>query len=335
MGKRHNLKLGVVLPLDDFARARAVATRAEDSGFYALAAEDHFFMTGLLGHDRFSPRLECFTLLSALSTVTQRVVLTQLVAANSFRPPGLTAKIVSSLHHITGGRVELGIGAGWFREEYEAFGFPYPPPLERIAQLEEAITVIQRLWREDEVSFAGRYYRLERAPHSPKPAPPPRVMVGGGGRRILELAAREADIVNIIPPAGGALGRLVLEETVKFDLAAFAARIQILREACARIGRAFDELELSAMVYVVLGDSPAQAEMFAQAMARTLGINDLAAVYRSPNTLVGTPEQVADEILRRQAELGVTYFFCNFAVPEMFEQFCQKVVPRLSLSNPG
>lgn len=329
MGKHHNLKLGLLLPLDDFHRARSQTLRAEESGFYAVAAEDHFFMTGLLGTDRFSNRLECFTLLSALSTITRRVVLTQLVAANSFRHPALTAKIISSLHHITGGRVELGIGAGWFRAEYEAFGFPYPAPAERIAQLEEALVVIKRLWREEEVSFAGQYYRLERAPHCPKPDPLPRVMVGGGGRRILELAAREAEIVNIIPPTAGAVGHMVLEDTLKFDLRAFAARIAILRAACARIGRDFEDVELSAMVYVVLGNTPAQAQMLAQGMAQTLGLGDVQAIYQSPNTLVGSPEQVAEEILRRRAELGVTYFFCNFAVPEMFEQFCQKVMPRL------
>ncbi|MCX8073622.1 MAG: LLM class flavin-dependent oxidoreductase [Candidatus Binatia bacterium] len=325
----HALKLGVVLPLQEFARAKTVAQQAEDSGFYAVAAEDHFFITGLMGHDRFTPRLECFTLLSALSTLTRRVVLTQLVAANSFRHPALTAKIISSLHQITGGRVELGIGAGWFRDEYEALGFPYLPAAERVAQLAEAVTVIKRLWREDEVSFDGRYYQLRNAPHSPKPQPTPRIMLGGGGRPLLRLAAREADIVNIIPPYAGALGRLAMEKTVSFDLNEFASRVSYLRMACKEAGRNPEEIELSAMVYVVLGDSPSQAEMLAQAMAQTLGVDDLQAIYRSPNTLVGTAEQIAEEIRRRRDELGVSYLFCNFAVPEMFDRFCRDVVPRL------
>lgn len=325
----HHLKFGLILPLGNFAEAKAMVQRAEDSGFYAIAAEDHFFMTGLMGTDRFSPRLECFTVLSALSTLTQRLVLTQLVAANSFRHPALTAKIVSSLHHITGGRVELGIGAGWFREEYEAFGFPYPPPRERVAQLAEALTVIKKLWVEDEATFEGRYYRLQNAPHSPKPQPRPRIMLGGGGRPLLRLAAREADVINIIPPFGGALGRLTMEETVKFDLSAFAERVSFFRAACKELGRDPEEVELSAMVYVVIGESPAQARSFAEAMAQALGVNDLEAVYRSPNTLVGTVEQVADEVHRRREEMGVTYFFCHFPVQEMFERFCREVVPRL------
>ncbi|GIW43204.1 MAG: putative luciferase-like oxidoreductase [Candidatus Binatia bacterium] len=326
---QHQLKFGVVLPLQNFADARAVAEQADRSGFYAIAAEDHFFMTGLMGHDRFTPRLECFTLLSALASVTQRVVLTQLVAANSFRHPGLTAKIVSSLHHISGGRVELGIGAGWFREEYEAFGFPYLPPRERVAQLAEAVTVIKRLWHEQEASFEGQYYRLQRAPHSPKPQPQPRVMLGGGGKPLLELAAQEADVVNIIPPFGGALGRLAMEKTVTFDLNAFHERVRFLHSACGRIGRDPSEIELSSMVYVVMGNSPFEARSFAEAMAAALGVTDLQAVYRSPNTLVGTEAEIVEEIRRRRDALGITYFFCNFAAPEMFQRFCKHVLPKL------
>lgn len=326
----HRLKFGLVLPLGNFAAAKAMAERAEDSGFYAIAAEDHFFMTGLMGHDRFSQRLECFTLLSALAAVTQRTVLTQIVAANSFRHPALTAKIISSLHEITQGRVELGIGAGWFREEYEAFGFPYLPPRERIAQLGEALTVIKSLWTEDKVTFNGNYYRLNGAPHSPKPRPRPRIMLGGGGRPLLQLAAREADIVNIIPPYGGALGQLAIEKTVKFDMRAFGERVNLLRNACKELGRDPAEIELSAMVYVVMGESSSQARLFAEAMAQTLGVDNVEAVYRSPNTLVGTPEQIVDQILWRKEHTGVTYFFLNFPVVEMFERFCREVAPRVA-----
>ncbi len=325
----HALKFGLILPLGDFAVAKAVTQQAEESGFYAVAAEDHFFMTGLMGHDRSSPRLECFTVLSALSTLTRRLVLTQLVAANSFRHPALTAKIVTSLHQITGGRVELGMGAGWFREEYEAFGFPYLPPAERVAQLAEALLVIKKLWLEDEVTFEGKYYRLQRAPHSPKPAPRPRIMLGGGGKPLLRLAAREADVVNIIPPFGGALGRIVIGKTVKFDLNAFAERVAFLKAACGEVGRNPEDIELSAMVYVVIAENASQARSFAEAMAQALGVDDVEAVYRSPNTLVGTAQQIVDEIHRRQEEIGVTYFFCNFAAWEMFPRFCRDVLPRL------
>ena len=323
------LKFAAVLPLTDFAAARSVAMQAEALGFYSIAAEDHFFMAGLMGRDRSEPRLECFTLLSALAPLTRSITLTQLVAANSFRHPALTAKIVSSLHHITGGRVELGLGAGWFREEYDALGLPYPPPSVRIAQMAEALQVIKRLWREDAASFAGEYYRITDAPHAPKPIPRPRIMLGGGGKKLLRVAAAEADIVNIIPPSGGKHGKVVIEETLQFDMDAFHRCVDFLAVQCTAIGREVTSIELSGMVYVMIGRTEAEAATMANATAQMLGVQNMDAVYRSPNTLIGTADQIAAEIRHRQRELGVTYFFCTFLGPDMLELFGRGVIPQL------
>ena len=323
------IKCGVVLPLTDFGAARAVAVQAETLGFHAIAAEDHFFMTGF-GHDRGEPRLECFTLLSALAPLTTRITLTQLVAANSYRHPALLAKIISSLHHITGGRVELGMGAGWFREEYDAFGFPYPKPSVRIAQLAEGLQIIRRLWAEDDVTFKGHYYQITAAPHVPKPTPRPRIMLGGGGEKLLKVAAAEADIVNIIPPSSGALGKVVIEETLLFDMDEFRRRADLLAAQCAALGRNFDEIELSGMVFIMLGRTEEEADNMVRMTAQMMGLENLDAVRNSPNTLIGTPEQVAAEMRRRARDLGVTYFFCNFLSPEMFELFGREVLPRLA-----
>ena len=325
----HALKFAAVLPLNDFASARQMAQEAEAFGYYSIAAEDHFFMAGMMGHDRALPRLECFTLLRALAPLTSRVILSQIVAANSFRHPALTAKIISSLHQISGGRVELGIGAGWFREEYDALGIDYPKPSVRIAQLDEALHVIKRLWTDDAASFEGKYYRISNAPHAPKPSPLPRILLGGGGEKLLRVAAAHADVVNIIPPAGGMYGRVVMEENLKFDMSAFEKRATFLRDECARIGRASEAVELSSMVYVMLGQTEEQAQTFVSMLAATMGVSDTHAVYRSPNTLVGTPEQIADEIRRRRDEMGVTYYFCNFLAPDMFSQFGRDVMPRV------
>jgi probable F420-dependent oxidoreductase len=326
----HTIKLGAVLPLTDFAAARALAMQAETFGFHAIAAEDHYFMSGA-GRDRHEPRLECFTLLSALAPLTKTVTLTQVVTANSFRHPALLAKIVSTLHHIAGGRVELGLGAGWFREEYDAFGFPYPKPSVRIAQMAEALQVIKRLWGEDAASFAGEYYRVTAAPHVPKPNPRPRIMLGGGGEKLLRVAAAEADIVNIIPPSGGAKGKIVIEDALQFDEAEFRRRVDMLAAHCKAIGRDVGQIELSGMVYVLIGRTEAEADTMARMTAQMVGlaVDDLTAIRRSPSTLVGTPEQIAAEIQRRADELGVTYYFCNFLAPEMFELFGREVVPRL------
>ncbi len=323
------VKCAAVLPLTDFAAARTVAEQAERFGFYAIAAEDHFFLSGPLGQDAHAPRMECFTLLSALAPLTKSLILTEIVTANSFRHPALLAKIISTLHHIAGGRVELGVGAGWFREEYDALGFPYPKPSVRIAQLAEALQVIKRLWNDGDASFEGQFYRITNAPHVPKPRPRPRIMLGGGGEKLLRVAAAEADIVNIIPPSGGAQGKIVIEETLKFDMDAFRRRLDLLAAECKRIGRDFAEIELSGMVYVLMGRTEEEADMMARMTAHTMGVQDLDRVRTSPNTLVGTPEQVAAEMRRRTKELGVTYYFCNFFTPEMFELFGREVIPRL------
>ena len=325
-----SLKCAAVLPLTDFAAARTVAAQAEALGFYSIAAEDHFFMTGMQ-RDADEPRLECFTLLSALAPLTRSLILTQVVAANSYRHPALLAKIVSSLHHIAGGRVELGLGAGWFREEYDAFGIPYPKPSVRIAQMAEGLQVIKRLWKESRATFAGEFYRLNHAPHAPKPAPRPRIMLGGGGPKLLRVAAAEADIVNIIPPSGGATGKIDIEDALKFDEAEFRRRVELLAAACKDVGRDVSEIELSGMVYVLIGKTEAEAETMASVTAQMLGVapSDLAAVRTSPSTLVGTGEQIADEMKRRARALGVTYYFCNFLGPEMLELFGREVIPRL------
>jgi probable F420-dependent oxidoreductase len=324
------IKCAAVLPLTDFTAARTVAEQAEAFGFYSIAAEDHFFITGI-GRDAAEPRLECFTLLSALAPLTRRLILTQIVAANSYRHPALLAKIISSLHHITGGRVELGLGAGWFREEYDAFGIPYPKPSVRIAQMAEGLQVLKRLWSEERATFHGEFYRLANAPHAPKPRPRPRIMLGGGGAKLLRVAAAEADVVNIIPPSGGAKGKIDIADALAFDEAEFRRRVDLLASQCKEVGRDFSAIELSGMVYVLIGKTEAEADTMAAVTAQMMGIDasSLAAVRTSPSTLVGTPEQVAGEMRRRARTLGVTYYFCNFLAPGMLELFGREVIPRL------
>jgi len=324
------IKCAAVVPLTDFGAARAVAEQAEALGFYSVAAEDHFFMSGIQ-HESDEPRLECFTLLSALAPLTSRVKLTQIVTANSFRHPALLAKIISSLHHITGGRVELGLGAGWFREEYDAFGFAYPKPSVRIAQMAEGLQVIKRLWSEPRASFQGEFYHLANAPHAPKPAPRPRIMLGGGGPKLLRVAAAEADVVNIIPPSGGAKGRIDIEDALKFDEAEFRRRVDLLATQCREVGRNFADIELSGMVFVLIAKTEAEADTMATVTAQMMGIDasNIAAVRTSPSTLVGTPEQIASEMRRRAHDLGVTYYFCNFLAPEMLDLFGREVIPHL------
>jgi probable F420-dependent oxidoreductase len=324
----HDPKFAVVLPLTDFAAARTAAEAADELGFHAVATEDHFFMAGL-GRDRNEPRLECFTLLSALAPLTRRVRLTQVVAGNSYRHPALLAKIVTSLDVISGGRADLGLGAGWFREEYEAFGIPYPKPSIRIAQMREALQIVKALWTEDAVTYAGTHYTLRDAPHVPKPKQRPRIMIGGGGEKLLRVAAAEADIVNIIPPSSGAKGKVMLDEALAFGMDEFRQKVDTLAQACREVGRDFGDIELSGMVFVLIGRTEEEADSYARMTAQMMGLDDVESARSSPSTLVGTPEQLAAEILRRRSDLGVSYYFCNFLTPDGLELFGREVIPRL------
>jgi probable F420-dependent oxidoreductase len=323
-------RFGVVLPTRRFPETREFAERAEAAGYDSIAIEDHFFMRSPMEVPE-DPRLECFTTLAALAMVTTRVTLSQLVACNSFRHPALTAKIATTLDHVSGGRLELGLGAGWFREEYEALGLDYPPPARRIAQLGEALRIIKRLWADPITDFAGEHYRVRGLYAEPKPMqrPRPRIMLGGSGPALLRLAAAEADIVNLIPPTGGRLGKLVLEDAMKFDVAEYRRRADALRAAARAVGRDPVAIELSQFVFVTLGADRATADAMLGAMAQMMGFGDLEAARRSPSVLVGDAAGCREELARRAEALGVSYFVCRFGDLEAMQRFAEDVIARL------
>jgi len=277
------------------------------------------------------PVLECFTVLGALAMVTRRVKLAQLVACNSFRHPALTAKAATTIDHVSGGRLELGLGAGWFREEYDALGIEYPAPRVRIAQLREAIRIIKQLWTERITEFEGEHYRIRGAYAEPKPLqrPRPPIMLGGSGPALLKLAGEEADILNMIPPTGGRLGRLVLEDAMQFDVAEYRRRSEIVRGHARAAGRDPDGIALSQFVFVTLGADRASADAMLQGMAQMMGLDDVAAARQSPSVLVGDAAACREELAKRMEELGVSYFFCRFTDAATMERFAADVIAKL------
>jgi probable F420-dependent oxidoreductase len=324
-------KFAAVLPTTSFEVTRTFAERAEAGGFDAVAIEDHFFMRGI-GQPAQEPRLECFTALAAVAMATRRVKLSQLVACNSFRHPAMTAKIAVTIDHISGGRLELGLGAGWFREEYNALSIPYPAPAVRLEQLAEAVRIIKKLWSEPVTNFEGKHYRLQGVYAEPKPVqkPRPKIMLGGSGPAILRLAAEEADILNMIPPTGGKFGEVVIEDALKFDTAEFRRRAAIMREHARKVGRDAREIELSQFPFVIMGTDRASTDAMLAAMAQMMGFkDDTGAARYSPNTLIGDAEQCRDEIRRRVEELEVSYFFCRFLDPSMMDRFIDEVMAKL------
>lgn len=167
---------------------------AEEAGFDGAWLFDHF--QPLYGDPR-GPCLEAWTLLAALAAATSRIRLGVLVTGMTYRHPSLLATEAVTVDHVSGGRLELAVGAGWFEGEHRALGFPFPPMGERARRLEEGIAVIRALMTSDEVSIEGRFYRLERATYRPRPVqqPHPPLWVGASGERLtLPIVGRQADV---------------------------------------------------------------------------------------------------------------------------------------------
>jgi len=204
------IKFGLVIPqgwgndlphvssAEQFNYSRDIAIAAEKNGFDSAYVYDHF-----IPHYKYPAKgnfFECYTLLSALSTFTKMIKLGQIVTCNSYRNPALLAKMLSTLDVITRGRVEMGIGAGWYEKEYNAYGYSYLSNVVRILQLEESIQIIKKLWTMKIANFRGKYYSINNAICSPKPIqkPHPTIMVGGSGEKyLLKVAARYADRYNL------------------------------------------------------------------------------------------------------------------------------------------
>ena len=218
---------------------------------------------------------------------------------NDFRNPVVLAREFATLDVISNGRVEIGLGAGWFDRDYESTGIPFDRGRIRVARLAEAVTLMKRVFTEDEVTFEGTYYRTTKSECRPKTVQQPRppILIAAGGPEILALAGREADIVAVIPPGAG------VQPPAPDDVAATGVRrqIDVVREAA---GSRFEEIELSCFVDVTLTDDREKtiAELADKAKVDPAVLG--SSVYRG----IGTLDQVREHIVRVRRDTGITYF---------------------------
>ena len=286
-----------------WAAVRDAALTAERAGLDSVWVSDHLFLdwSKYGGPEDRQGALECWTTLSALAGATDRVRLGSLTICNDLRSPALLAKMAASLDLLSGGRVELGLGAGWYKPEYEAAGIAYDAPGTRIRRLGEAATIIGRLLEGEEVTFPGVHYTIEGAIVRPGPRQEPRppIWIGGKGDLLLKTAARFADGWNF-----SWIGSI---ETYK-DRGAAAD------SACEKIGRDPKTLRRNAGVYLLAGRDDADVKRrFDRLVERTPpgvlknGSNRSAAVswdeFRT-GRFAGTVAEVTDR-LGELAELGV------------------------------
>ena len=310
-----------------------MARKAEEWGFSAVYVPDHWAYEQRDGSalDDRAPAWEATTMLGALAVATTRVRIGALVLCNLFRHPGTTAQATTTIDHLSGGRAVLGLGSGWTRAEFAMMGVPFPEIQPRLRMLDEAVRIVRALWTEERVNFAGEFYHLHDAISVPKPVqkPHPPIMLGGGGKGLLRIAAREADIVNVVSDSGRK-GTIVPAEVAKLTDEAMKGKVEFVRDEARAAGRDPDKLTLSSTVFVpMLADSPDAANAFAGAVGGLFGL-DQAQVRKMPLALIGTPEECAAELQRRNREWGVThYIISGFGGAEFTERFAREVMPRV------
>ncbi len=286
----------------------------EDMDYYSVWNYDHFYPMANIT-SKYLP--EAWTLLPYLAAHTKRIRLGVLVACNSYRYPSVLAKIATTVDVISEGRLEFGIGAGWHKVEYDAYGMPFPPAKVRIEQMDEATEIIKRIWSQEKVSFKGKYYTIRDLVSYPKPIqkPYPPIMIGGKGNMTLRVAAKHANNLNLADCSP--------EE--------YSERIDIFRKRCSEIGRKFEDIEKSWHGHVTIGD---RGEAKRKALRLKKGsvikaVQDWSEEDFLARMIWGTPEECIDKI-QRYIDAGATYFICHFPFPEDLKPhrtFMDEVVP--------
>jgi probable F420-dependent oxidoreductase len=276
----------------DFAR------QVEDSGIDVLLLRDHF------SAGPFGQQLAPFTGLAAAAAATTRLRLGTLVLSNDFRHPAIVAHEAASLHLISGGRFELGIGAGWYQPEYDAAGIAFGPAGQRLARLDASLGIIRGLLAGTPVRHADDSYRIDGLDLDVLPMPregSPRLLVGAGGPRMLRLAARHADTVGILPAP--------IRDSADGDdprdrlPAAFDAKLAVLREAA---GERFGDLEINAIATIVVTDKRRADTEDLIARRGWTGI-DTEQVWQMPTVFIGSAEQIRTDLQARRERFGLSY----------------------------
>ncbi len=290
-----------------WAKAVEVAELAEQLGYDSVWVYDHFHNVPRPAHEAM---FECWTTIAAISQRTSRVRLGQMVGCSPYRNPGLLAKITSNVDVMSGGRLDWGIGAGWYEHEFIGYGYEFRPPTDRIGVLRETVEIVKSMWSEPDTTYEGRYFQLRGAQCDPKPVqqPHPPIWIGGGGeKRTLRVVARHADRSNF----GGKPHE-------------FAAKCEVLKGHCKAVGRDYDEI-----VKTISG------ELFVRETEDELTAAGTKSIWGEPvdswrqGNLVGTPEQVAEKV-QEYIDLGAGGFvpWCSdYPDTQSLRLFAERVMP--------
>ena len=283
-------------PIEQFEFSRSITMTADKIGFGSIYAYDH--LMPFFKEDLEKNIFECYTLLSAMAAITKRINIGQIVTCNSYRNPALLAKMLSTLDVISNGRIELGIGAGWYEKEYLAYGYNFEPHIERIRQLDESLSIIREMWTKTRASFEGRYYKVKDAICNPKPIqkPHPTIMIGGSGEKyLLKIVAKHANRYNIFFGTTHEIKR----------------KITILKDHCSSIGRNHKEIEYSVVLPCLITQS--EEEIY-QILAKYKRKHKTVKQYLDCHVggiTIGTTEKIIKG-LNEYVQIGVSHFVIQF-----------------------
>jgi F420-dependent oxidoreductase-like protein len=294
------------------------ATLAEELGYDGIWLNDHFVPDPISGRYE-APTLECFTTAGALARATSRIRIGFMTLCNGYRWPSITAKMVTTLDNISGGRVDMGLGAGWHEDEFHMYGIAYPAPRVRLDQLVEGLEIIRGMFANEQFSFTGEHFHVDGAWNNPRPVQEPRppIWVGGGGeKRMLRIVAEYADWHNLVVT----------------PLAAFRHKMELLDAHCADLGRDPTTLRRSLNPSLLLRDTDEEFERYAAARAakRSINVEEYLGLLESQGTIFGGPER-AEQMIRDFEAAGCEYF--EFIIREADQEaalrrFADLVMPR-------
>jgi probable F420-dependent oxidoreductase len=307
---RFGVQLATLPPEGWAERVRQI----EAWGYDSILWPDHFFF----------PEWDPVVALTAVAAVTTRVKTGTLVYGVDYRHPVVLARAAATAHALSGGRVEFGIGAGWTETDYVEAGLRYDAAGVRVDRLEEALHVIRGIWTNERTSFAGSHYRVTGAQRAVELPSPPKILIGGGGKKVLGVAGRHADIVGINPKV--AEGRITANAARDGMLERTREKIRWVQEAASAAGRDFATLELNALVFgtVITNDAKPVRELLGKQSG--MSPEDVAAC---PLYLVGSAREIQDTLLRRREELGFSYVVIQGRDFPLLERFAAEVIAPL------
>ncbi len=299
----------------DYKTVEKIALNAEKVGYTSIWSSDHFFLDN---RSEEKNCMEAWTLLSALASKTSTLRLGTLVTCNSYRYPAILAKIAATVDMISNGRLEFGIGAGWKKIEYDAYGISFPSVKDRMDQLEEAIQIIKRLWTNPKASFKGKHYQIKSAFSAPKPIQrlPPIFIGGTGKKRILKMVAKYADYCNF--------GFFI-------DPNEIPNLLHTLKDHCINESRDYETIGKSFFASVMIAENEEELDklMNERAKLHHMSVEDYMK-NMGKGVFYGTPENIQEQF-EKLVQLGFDYFQVMFPYPLDYEQsnvFAELVLPK-------